>query len=232
MNLVKDSNSRTAILLFAQSENVESIIKPIFPSAKQNVLLWKKMNGNALKTIQKTKLSYFISTEKNQVGTSFGEKITNAIQHVFDQGFEKVIVIGNDCIELKSHHLLQADRDLKTNYLVIGSDYSGGAYLIGVRKSTFNFANFQRIPWQSKDVFTALQSLYKEQSIAYLPFLNDCDDASDFKKAIHKLSFSDDFRKLLLSFFNSLKVKKNSEIKFISTAYQAVNFNKGSPFHL
>lgn len=230
MNLGKKSTSRTAILLFAQSENVESIAKPIISCAKQNVFLWKKMNENVIKIIQKTKLSYFISTEKNQVGASFGEKITNAIQNIFEQGFEKVIVVGNDCIELKMHHLLQAEQDLRINSLVLGADYAGGAYLIGVTKSTFNATSFQNIPWQTKYLFTALQAIYKEESTAYLPFLNDCNNAFDFKKAAYKLSFSDNFRKLLLSFLILLKVKNLTEIKFISTDYQAINFNKGSPF--
>jgi len=42
MNSKKDYSTTTAILLFAQSENIESALKPIAPSCKQNVLLWKK----------------------------------------------------------------------------------------------------------------------------------------------------------------------------------------------
>ena len=59
MNLLKSNSSTTAIILFAKSEEIESSLKLIAPSAKQNLLLWKKMNDMVVKTIQKTKLPYF-----------------------------------------------------------------------------------------------------------------------------------------------------------------------------
>ena len=81
MNCKKNYSAATAILLFAQSEKIESALKPIALSSKQNVLLWKKMNDRVLKTVQKTNLPYFISNETNQVGNTFGEKIIRAIGH-------------------------------------------------------------------------------------------------------------------------------------------------------
>tara|TARA_R110000868_G_scaffold81946_2_gene231741 strand:- start:52130 stop:52828 length:699 start_codon:yes stop_codon:yes gene_type:complete len=230
MNSKKDYSTTTAILLFAQSENIESALKPIASNCKQNILLWKKMNDRVLKTIQKTNLSYFVSNENNQIGNTFGEKITHSIREIFDKGFEKVIVVGNDCIELKTQYLLEAERDLEFNDLVIGSDNNGGAYLIGVTKSKFIASQFETIPWQTKNVFSALQTLYKTQSIAYLPCLNDCNSTSDFKKAIHKLSFSNPLRSLLLSLLQNKTLINQNENTFFSYKYGALNFNKGSPF--
>ena len=232
MNLIMDYSSTTAILLFAQSERRVSTLKPIASSSKQNVLLWRKMNDHSVKISQHAKLPYFISNENDQVGATFGERITHSIETIFAKGFDKVIVIGNDCIELKAHHLLQAERDLRRNDLVIGSDYSGGAYLIGVSKLKFNADLFITIPWQTKSVFTALQMLYRTQSIEYLPYLNDCNNASDFKKANQKLSFSDTFRKILLSFLYNFAVQNDFEIRLYSSDYHAFNFNKGSPFYV
>jgi len=229
MNLKKDFSTTTAILLFAQSEKIESALKPIALSNKQNVLLWKKMNDKSIKIIQKTKLPYFISDENDQVGVTFGERITHSIQTIFDQGFEKVIVIGNDCIELKAYHLLQAEQDLKVNELVLGSDYSGGAYLIGVTRSKFKPGLFKAIPWQTNAVFTALQTLYKKETIAYLSSLNDCNNTFDFKRATQKLSFSDSFKNILLSFLTNFVFQLCLETKFNSSQYHASDFNKGSP---
>lgn len=229
MNLKKDFSTTTAILLFAQSEKIESALKPIAFSNKQNVLLWKKMNDKSIKIIQKTKLPYFISDENDQVGATFGERITHSIQVILDKGFEKVIVIGNDCIELKAHHLLQAEQDLKVNELVLGSDYSGGAYLIGVTRSKFKPELFKAIPWQTNAVFTALQTLIKQETIAYLACLNDCNSTFDFKRATQKLLFSESFKSILLSFFTNFLVQLGRETKFDSSHYRVSNFNKGSP---
>ncbi|SHG31173.1 hypothetical protein SAMN05444372_104221 [Flavobacterium micromati] len=229
MNLKMDFSTTTAILLFAQSEKIESALKPIASCSKQNVLLWKKMNDNSIKIIQKSKLPYFISNENDQVGATFGERITHSIQTIFDKGFEKVIVIGNDCIELKAQHLLQAERDLKTNNLVLGKDFSGGAYLIGVTKSKFKPELFKTILWQTKNAFTTLQKIYKREAIAYLPYLNDCNNTSDFKRATQKLSFSDTFKKILLSFLSNFVIQNDFETRFDYSYYHALNFNKGSP---
>lgn len=229
MNLKKNYSTTTAILLFAQSEKVEGSLKPFASCKKQNVLLWKKMNGKVLKTIQKTQLSYFISNETNQVGSTFGEKITRAIQYVFTQGFEKVIVVGNDCIALKAQHLFQAEHDLQRNDLVIGADYSGGAYLIGLTKSKFKAEPFKTIPWQTKKVFSALQNLYNIQSIGFLPSLADCNSASDFKKALYDLPYFSAIKKILLSFLFVLKQQDKFESNFIVNHYYTTRFNKGSP---
>jgi hypothetical protein len=229
MNLKMDFSTSTAVLLFAQSGAVASTLKPIACCAKKNVLLWTKMNDHTIKVIQKSKLPYFIIDENDQIGVTFGERLTHSIQSIFDKGFEKVIVIGNDCIELKAHHLLRAKQDLKGNDLVIGSNYSGGAYLIGVAKSKFKPALFRSIPWQTKSVFTALQMLYKHESIAYLSFLNDCNNTFDFKRATQRLSFSDTLKKILLSFFSNFHVQNELEERFDSAHYQTFNFNKGSP---
>lgn len=229
MNLKKNYSTTTAILLFAQSEKVEGSLKPFASCKKQNILLWKKMNGKVLKTIQKTQLSYFISNETNQVGSTFGEKITRAIQDIFAQGFEKVIVVGNDCIALNAKHLLQAEHDLQRNDLVIGADYSGGAYLIGLTKSKFKAEPFKTIPWQTKKVFSALQNLYNIQSIGFLPSLADCNSASDFKKALYDLPYFSAIKKILLSFLFVLKQQDKFESNFIVNHYYTTRFNKGSP---
>ena len=230
MNCKKNYSAATAILLFAQSEKIESALKPIALSSKQNVLLWKKMNDRVLKTVQKTNLPYFISNETNQVGNTFGEKITHSIQEIFAKGYEKVIVVGNDCIALKAQHLLQAESDLQSRDLVIGSDYSGGAYLIGVKKSKFKAVPFESIPWQTQNVFPALQTLYKAKSIAFLPSLGDCNSAFDFNKAIHQLPYSSKLKNILLSFLFVPKLQNKFETDFIGYQYHSLSFNKGSPF--
>ena len=230
MNLLKSNSSTTAIILFAKSEEIESAAKLIAPSAKQNLLLWKKMNDMVLKTIQKTKLPYFISNETNQVGTTFGEKITHSIQEIFAKGFQNVIVVGNDCIGLKAKNLLNAAQNLQTNSCVLGADYNGGVYLIGVSKSEFSTGLFESIPWQTKNVFLALQTLYKKQSVAYLPRLADCNSASDFKKILHQLPYFSRLKKILLSFLFVPKHQNKIETNSIVSQYYVASFNKGSPF--
>nr|WP_315166325.1 DUF2064 domain-containing protein [uncultured Flavobacterium sp.] len=226
----KDYSTTTAILLFARSENIESMSKPIACKKKQNQLLWKKMNEKVLKTIQKTNLPYFISDETTQLGATFGKKIIHSIQEILAQGFDKVIIIGNDCLELQSQHLLDASDKLQKNDFVLGADFNGGAYLIGISKSVFEADKFEAVSWQTSNVYVELQALFSKKNSAYLPFLNDCNSTSDFKKAIHKLSFSTPFRSLILSLLRNKTVPNQFETSLVSYEFSTLNFNKGSPF--
>lgn len=229
MNLSMKNSATTAILLFAQSEESESAAKPIVSNKKQNVLLWKRMNEKVLRTVQKTNLPYFISDENSQVGSTFGEKITHAISDLFAKGFQKVIVIGNDCLELESRYMLAADHKLQYSDLVLGADNRGGAYLIGVSKSAFNAEDFSAIAWQTSSVFETLQAVFSEQKIALLPCLNDCNNTFDFKKAVQKLSFSDSFTNEILSLLQHKSTINYKEISIVSYEGLTLNFNKGSP---
>lgn len=230
MKFIKDNSTTTAILLFAQGEKAQSYSKPIACKKTRNVLLWKKMSERVLKTIQKTNLPYFISNETSQFGNTFGKKITHSIQDVLNKGFDKVIVIGNDCIELKSNHLFEAFIKLQTNDTVLGADFNGGAYLIGVSKSSFNADKFETISWQTTTVFEELKCFFGEKNTAFTISLNDCNSTSDFKKAIHKLSFSDSFKNIMLSLLQNKTDVNNYETSFVSYEFNLLNLNKGSPF--
>ena len=104
-------NNQTAILIFANSAEFEAIQKP-FQSSQ---LLFDALNLQTLKVVKKTGIPYFLSSEKNQTGNSFGERFTNAIQSVYDKGFENVITIGNDTPHLQSQHILKAVENTQTN---------------------------------------------------------------------------------------------------------------------
>ncbi|MGD1847529.1 MAG: DUF2064 domain-containing protein, partial [Salibacteraceae bacterium] len=53
-------------------------------------------------------LPAFVIDSTHQSGNSFGERISHAIQEVFNQGYDQLLVIGNDCPELHVERLHQA----------------------------------------------------------------------------------------------------------------------------
>jgi glycosyltransferase A (GT-A) superfamily protein (DUF2064 family) len=228
MNLDSKYSSSTAVLLFAQSDKVESAIKPIAYNKKQNDLLWQKMNQKVLRTIQKTKLPYFISNENTQEGLCFGEKLSHAIQSVFDQGFEKVIVIGNDSPGLTAKHLQNACLGLKNNKWVFGPDCRGGTYLIGVSKSVFNAALFAKINWRTTQVLRQLKGLSLGQAIPLSP-LGDLNAKTDFENVLKDFSFYSTFKNSLSSLlFYQYILSQVLRISY-SSEFVGLNFNKGSP---
>jgi uncharacterized protein len=195
-----------------------------------DIALMEVFNCKASNLIQSSGLPYFKSNERIQRGASFGLRLRNAIEDVFNKGFEKVIIIGNDCIELKSHHLLEANIKLLNNDIVLGADFNGGAYLIGVSKSVFDADKFEAVSWKTLTVFNELQSLFSKQTIALLSCLNDCNSIFDFKKALNKLPLSDPFRNLILYLLQNIKVINYCETSDVSFGFSTLNHNKGSPY--
>lgn len=198
------NDENCAILVFAKSNAFENNSKKILKSDNNNFKLWNSLNQKVLKISQQSKIPFFVADESIQVGNTFGEKICNSIQTIFDKGFEKVIVIGNDCPELKVKHLKLAHSELKKNDFVFGPDYSGGDYLLGISKKHFNSDDFQNFDWQSNQLHQNLISFYFGYNTFLLPYLNDVNNTFSFKKAVYQLHFTSKLKIYLLSLIQQL----------------------------
>ena len=69
-----------------------------------------------------------------QKGADLGERMLHAFTYAFEKKFEKVVIIGTDCFELKKDHIEEAFGQLDENDVVIGPAKDGGYYLIGMNK--------------------------------------------------------------------------------------------------
>jgi hypothetical protein len=229
MNCKDNPSLSTALLIFAQSDKVQSTLKPIAYNRKQNEALWHKMNERVLVLVQKTKLPYFISDENTQQGDSFGGKLSHAIQSVLDKGFDKVIVLGNDSPGLRFTHLHEAFMELQDKSVVLGPDFKGGTYLMGISRVSFNKEAFAKIDWQTPKVFEQLEALYSTQKIGITAPLADCNTKSDFEKLLRDLPFYSTFKSVLLSLlFYSFAIYQFFKHLYTNTII-GLNFNKGSP---
>jgi len=91
-----------------------------------------------------------------QSGRDFGERLTHTIRLCFENGYEKVLVIGNDSIDLDSQNIFKTFQELDTNDIVLGPSLDCGVYLIGLSK--FDERLFQNVQWYSAKVFAQIQS--------------------------------------------------------------------------
>ena len=116
----------------------------------------------------------------------------HAIQHAFDEGYQKVVLIGSDLPDMNEKLIDRAFAELDTNDLVIGPAIDGGYYLIGMKEP--NEALFDELPWSTSDVLNATLQIVKEQqlSIAMLPRLNDIDTIEDLNQFPNYLKYITD----------------------------------------
>ena len=120
--------------------------------------------------------------KKLQVEADLGAKMAAAFQEAFEAGYQKVLIIGSDCIALDSVLLKAAFNALDTHDFVVGPTFDGGYYLIGM-KSLFE-PIFMHKTWSTGSVFPdTIADLQKAaKSYFLLPKLSDIDHAEDWQR--------------------------------------------------
>ncbi|NNC84593.1 MAG: glycosyltransferase [Bacteroidia bacterium] len=117
-----------------------------------------------------------------QEGSDLGTKMKNAFEHAFQQGHNKVLIIGSDCFDLSKAEIEQAFDLLDTSDFVIGPAKDGGYYLLGMNAE--NIYVFEDMQYSHADV--AKQTIEKIQSnnhsYSLLKELNDIDTVEDLEK--------------------------------------------------
>lgn len=121
-------------------------------------------------------------TKRKQNGVDLGERMHNSFNELFDQGFTRIILIGSDCLQLKTETLEAAVALLETNAAVIGPASDGGYYLLGLHK--FYPDLFINKAWSTNRVFAETIDDFINQGISYalLEELNDIDDITDLEE--------------------------------------------------
>jgi rSAM/selenodomain-associated transferase 1 len=117
-----------------------------------------------------------------QRGTDLGSRMLSAIKSELDQdgtGKSEVILIGSDCLDLKSAHLLQTIKALGNHDIVFLPTFDGGFALIGCR--FIDARLFSNVEWGQEQVLN--QTLENAKSLGYrvclLETVRDIDTLQD-----------------------------------------------------
>lgn len=121
--------------------------------------------------------------KKLQSKGDLGERMADAFQQGFSDGYEKVVIIGSDCAELTAAHIEEAFMALDNNEAVIGPSEDGGYYLLGL--SGYIEEIFRNVEWSTASVFNATTRILSQQATPYqvLERLNDIDTIDDLKSS-------------------------------------------------
>jgi uncharacterized protein len=195
--------SKTALFLFTSTPTQEVQVKSFAHDQAKNLQIAKTLVSRAENSIKHIGIDYFIINSTNQQGINFGERLGNAFQFVFDEGYKKVICIGSDCPALTSQLLHRAIKKLEINGSVLGPAKDGGVYLIGLSREHFHKTKFASIHWQTDQVAGQLDNYLRHKgSVFFLPLLADIDNAADILNAIHQYGYHSIFRTLKAILFS------------------------------
>lgn len=122
-----------------------------------------------------------------QKGHDLGERMKNAFEEGFKDGYDRIVLIGSDLPDLDVKHLTSGLDALHTAEVVFGPAIDGGYYLIGL--STMQPCVFNDKPWSRSNLLNVTLDELKQNDISHvlLEPLNDIDtfedlQASDFYK--------------------------------------------------
>lgn len=115
-----------------------------------------------------------------QQGSDLGDKMKNATGMLFEKGYDRVILIGSDCLELSKGDIEGGFGALKDHDFVVGPALDGGYYLIGMKK--FTPAIFEGKKWSTDSVYKDAidQLIAMKLSFFTLRMLRDVDEIGDF----------------------------------------------------
>ncbi|MFC5285120.1 TIGR04282 family arsenosugar biosynthesis glycosyltransferase [Pedobacter alpinus] len=219
---------KTAIILFADLPGFEAKKKSLsnFSSQKATEKLSQTLTQHFYNLAKQSAAETFLIDTYHQKGKSFGERITNAFIDVYAKGYENVICIGNDCLDLSLELLQKSIVQVENNNVVLGPTFDGGAYLIGIPIANFDLIKFQNINWQNTTTFKNLQDLFYPDYVK-LEVLVDVDYQHDF-------SFTkkdNPLLKVLLTVIKSFINSSNFSRKPLKAAFFHIDsaFLKGPP---
>ncbi len=114
-----------------------------------------------------------------QQGHDLGERMAQAFQRAFDDGCERVVLIGSDCPELNADRLGSAFALLDDHEVVIGPTHDGGYCLMGMTRMVRPL--FAHIPWGSDVVLERTLEIVKSIGFQWtlLEPLTDIDTPED-----------------------------------------------------
>ncbi len=116
-----------------------------------------------------------------QASGDLGHKMKTAFNESFALGYQKLVIIGSDCLELNTSIIEDAFISLDDTDAVIGPANDGGYYLLGMKK--MQEALFDNKQWSTETVFDDTIADFKNFGVSFssMPMLIDVDTAEDWE---------------------------------------------------
>jgi rSAM/selenodomain-associated transferase 1 len=123
-----------------------------------------------------------------QRGDDIGERMKNAFEKCFSDGFEAVILVGGDIPDMTGEIVKEGFTALKSSDAVIGPSPDGGYYLIGFRSGTFVPEVFTGIFWGTDGVMKSTREILENKGLrlSFLPPWRDIDTYEDLTALIER----------------------------------------------
>jgi rSAM/selenodomain-associated transferase 1 len=128
---------------------------------------------------------------KRQEGVTLGERMHHTFRHCRKQGFNRMIIIGTDCVTISAKDINEAFGELEGHDCVLGPSLDGGYYLIGLQEPEEEL--FTGIEWGTSKVLA--QTIQKTGDLRKITFLlreeMDVDTPGDLRELSRRVEGTD-----------------------------------------
>ena len=188
----------------------------------------RRLAYHNLQLVRTLDIDTIVYSSDQQEGNTFGEMLANAHRYLFKQGYQYIIAIGDDgmnmdAIDWKSvlKHALQGD-------CLLGPDYRRGVYLIGQSSDDFDYHAFKDLPWQTTRLLVDLSEYLGPAGI--LPQIHDLNSSIDILVAFFLGLTSRHLKGWMIDMvFSSEKVKVYDIVAFFNHPYDSSSVLRGPP---
>lgn len=114
-----------------------------------------------------------------QEGKDIGERMKNAFTKGFQDGYDRIVLIGSDLPDINEKHIENGFKALNESEVTFGPAEDGGYYLIGL--SEINTYIFENKPWSKSHLLHETLDELKQKKVSFklLETLNDIDTFED-----------------------------------------------------
>lgn len=184
------TTARVAILLFTLSAGEEGARKRFLSGGTpaDNAAVAAHLIRHTTTMAHRAGVDVVCVDSTRQVGTTFDQRLAEAMRAAFARGYEHLLVIGNDCPQLTGTLLRRAVAAVQTTGAVLGPATDGGVYLLGLSRTLFEQGAGQRLPWQTPHLGAALRRQLRQLGAAVhqLRELADIDDEASLAQVLRQ----------------------------------------------
>lgn len=215
----------TLILLFSRPDNG----KQLAAGQRAHQRVWTTLQQHSRQQAEATGLPVLLWDATQQVGNTFAERLTHALTTLQAAGWQRVIVIGDDCPELHHAQLTAAANALANSQSVLGPDKDGGAYLIGLSLEHFDPITFQALPWQTDQLLLHLVHwLSVTAPVHFLTAQHDIDTAHTLRQLVRSYRLHRTLQLLLQQWLLTPVTKVHSVLGYARAYFRQTRY-RGPP---
>jgi len=160
---------------------VKDVLNVALKSCCDQRFIYYVGNGSSMPFLRKFEHHFQL---KRQTGKDLGERMYRAFCHCRKENFDRIIIVGSDCLTLTERDINRAFQKLENYDCVLGPSKDGGYYLIALKSPHWKL--FEGINWSTELVLR--QTLQRARQLYKKTFL--LKSREDIDTAVHLERFS------------------------------------------